>query len=88
MRSPLRTDVSALYVDPRGPYQKLLADCWDKARDAREPGTHQCGWFDRVRPTLGKREASRTPLAFAECLIPLAASCSGGLTTTHPDGLR
>lgn len=31
----LRTDVSALYVDPRGPYPKLLADCWDESRDAR-----------------------------------------------------
>jgi hypothetical protein len=31
----LRTDVSALYIDPRGPYPKLLADCWDEARDAR-----------------------------------------------------
>lgn len=33
--SALRTDVSALYIDPRGPYPKLLADCWDEARDAR-----------------------------------------------------
>lgn len=31
----LRTDVSALYIDPRGPYPKLLADCWDESRDAR-----------------------------------------------------
>ena len=32
----LRTDVSAkLYVDPRGPYPKLVADWWDEARDAR-----------------------------------------------------
>lgn len=26
--------VAALYVDPRGPYPKLGADCWDKSRDA------------------------------------------------------
>ena len=38
----------------------------------REPGTHQCGWFDRIKPTLSKREASRTPVAFAEWLISLA----------------
>ena len=31
----MRTDVSALYIDPRGPYPKMLADCWDEARDAR-----------------------------------------------------
>jgi hypothetical protein len=31
----IRTDVSALYIDPRGPYPKLVADCWDELRDAR-----------------------------------------------------
>jgi hypothetical protein len=39
---------------------------------AREPGTHQVGWFDRKKPTLGKRAASATPLAFAQELIRLA----------------
>lgn len=30
------TDVSALYIDPKGPYPKLGGvDCWDAARDAR-----------------------------------------------------
>lgn len=38
----------------------------------REPGTHQCGWFDRIKPTLSKKEASRTPPAFAEFLVRLA----------------
>lgn len=38
----------------------------------RKPGTHQCGWFDRKKPTLGKREASATPAAFADALIALA----------------
>lgn len=33
--SDLRTDVSVLYVDPRGPYPKLVADWWDEKRDAR-----------------------------------------------------
>lgn len=31
----LRTDVSALYIDARGPYPALVADCWDEARDAK-----------------------------------------------------
>jgi len=38
----------------------------------REPGTHQIGWFDRAKPTLGKRDASATPPAFADALIGLA----------------
>lgn len=48
--------------------------CWE-----RPVGTHQCGYQDqrgkgRNKPTVGKREASETPLAFAEALIDLAAS--------------
>lgn len=43
---------------------------------SRNPGTHQCGWFDRVKPTLGKREASETPPAFAEWLVSLARSAT------------
>lgn len=39
---------------------------------AREPGTAQVGWFDRNKPTLSKREASATPIAFARTLIKLA----------------
>lgn len=27
--------VSALYIDPRGPYPSLVADCWDEGRDAK-----------------------------------------------------
>lgn len=43
----------------------------------RAPGTHQCGWFDRLKPTLGKKEASRTPIAFARFLVALARhSCT------------
>lgn len=38
----------------------------------REPGTHQVGWFDRNKKTLSKKEASRTPEAFAKELIKLA----------------
>ena len=40
----------------------------------RRPGTHQVGWFDRIKPTLSKKEASRTPPAFRDALIELARS--------------
>lgn len=35
-------------------------------------GTHQIGWFDRVKSTLNKKAASATPPAFAETLKHLA----------------
>lgn len=38
---------------------------------SREPGTHQCGWFDRIKPTLSKREAMATPPAFRDALLEL-----------------
>jgi hypothetical protein len=38
----------------------------------RSPGTAQVGWFDRIKPTLSKREASATPMAFRDELIGLA----------------
>lgn len=38
----------------------------------REPGTHQVGWFDRIKPTLSKKEASATPIAFRDLLISMA----------------
>ena len=38
----------------------------------RKPGEAQVGWFDRNKPTLGKREASATPEAFRDALIALA----------------
>lgn len=44
---------------------------------SRKPGTHQCGWFDRARPTLSKVEASRTPVRFAQELIQLAEWSKG-----------
>jgi hypothetical protein len=42
------------------------------------PGIHQCGWFDRIKPTLGKREASATPESFARILVTLARGSSLG----------
>jgi hypothetical protein len=38
----------------------------------QRPGTHQVGWFDRIKPTLGKRAAALTPPAFAKFLVQLA----------------
>lgn len=39
---------------------------------SRAAGTHQVGWFDRKKPTLGKRAANATPVSFADTLIRLA----------------
>jgi hypothetical protein len=36
------------------------------------PGEAQVGWFDRIKPTLSKREASATPVEFRDALIGLA----------------
>lgn len=38
----------------------------------REPGTSQCGWFDRIKPTLSKKRASATPPAFRDVLLDVA----------------
>jgi hypothetical protein len=46
-------------------------------RWVREAGTHQVGWFDRNKPTLGKKDASRTPEAFALQMVELAFSSVG-----------
>ncbi len=37
-----------------------------------QPGEAQVGWFDRKKPTVGKREASATPPAFRDALLELA----------------
>jgi len=39
---------------------------------SRKPGTHQVGWFDRIKPTLSKKEASATPPAFRDLLLDIA----------------
>jgi hypothetical protein len=38
----------------------------------REPGTHQVGWFDRIKPTLSKKDANATPPEFRDALLMLA----------------
>lgn len=49
-----------------------------QAKWGRAPGTHQIGWFDRNKPTLGKRAASLTPMSFAKWLVDLAAHSKAG----------
>lgn len=44
-----------------------------EGRWERPTGTHQVGWFDRIKPTLGKKAANQTPIAFAQWLIQLAS---------------
>jgi hypothetical protein len=44
--------------------------CWE-----RPPGTAQVGWFDRIKPTVSKKEASATPLAFRDELLDIVRSC-------------
>lgn len=39
---------------------------------SQQPGTHQVGWFDRIKPTLSKRQASATPREFADMMLSLA----------------
>lgn len=36
-------------------------------------GEAQIGWFDRIKPTLSKREACLTPPAFAQMLVDLVS---------------
>jgi hypothetical protein len=38
----------------------------------RKTGSHQVGWFDRIKPTLTKKQASATPTAFRDALLNLA----------------
>ena len=43
---------------------------------SRKAGTSQCGWFDRIKPTLGKKAASATPPAFRDLLLSIARSAA------------
>lgn len=54
-----------LFVGPNPPRE---------LRWSREPGTAQVGWFDRIKPTVSKKEASATPPEFATELLALARS--------------
>lgn len=67
--------VAALYIDPRGPYPKLLGPelCWDVERDARSyAGPHPivahppCGPWGRLRHLYRGNEHDCGPLAAAQ----------------------
>lgn len=59
----------------------LYASRWDNPPPdldwSRSPGTHQVGWFDRIKPTLGKKAANATPIAFRDALLDLARHSRG-----------
>lgn len=58
----------------------LFSKAWPKPVDLnwdRPTGTHQVGWFDRIKPTLSKREAIATPPAFREALLDIARRSRG-----------
>lgn len=50
-----------------------VGDVPPPALDWRQPrGSHQVGWFDRIKPTLSKKAASSTPPAFRDLLLSIA----------------
>ena len=86
MTDTLVPTVAALYVDPRGPYPKLLGPemCWDEARDAR---TYAGPWPVIAHPPCGPWSTLRTlsheatrPLA----LLALSAVERWGGVFEHP----
>ncbi len=52
----------------------------------RRAGTHQIGWFDRIKPTLSKKAASASPPLFVEALIGLASGRPGLLSRSASPG--
>lgn len=65
---PARKRTWLLYKGPK-PFELR----WDRPR-----GTHQIGWFDRIKPTLGKKDAMATPPEFRDELIRLARHAGAG----------
>lgn len=66
----MRTDVVALYVDPRGPYPKLVEEFYDEARDARTytgelpvVAHPPCGPWGRLRAFCVKQDPTCGPSA-------------------------
>lgn len=60
---PARKRTWLLYVGAPDPFDLS----WEQ-----RPGRAQIGWFDRIKPTLSKREAMATPVAFRDMLLNLA----------------
>lgn len=66
----MRSDVSALYIDPRGPYPKLVEDWWDEERDARHyfgpnpiVAHPPCGPWGRLRHLCRNQPVDCAPIA-------------------------
>jgi hypothetical protein len=53
---------------------------------SKPTGTHQVGWFDRLKPPHGKNAASASPIDFRDLLISIAESARGPLS--EPRGAR
>lgn len=83
-----REDVSALYVDPRGPYPSLVVDWWDAERDAtRYAGPNPivahppCGHWGHLRHLHKKDDGHLAPIAVDQ------VRAWGGVLE-HPAGSR
>lgn len=72
---PARKRTWLYAVSPNKPRELLWAQL---------PGSHQVGWFDRIKPTLSKRDAIRTPIRFRDALIDLAQSVSNRADACYP----
>jgi hypothetical protein len=81
------TGVAALYIDPRGPYPKLLGVgmCWDEARDAR---TYDGPWPVIAHPPCGPwsslRHLHTHPEQRDHFSVALAAVRRWGGVIEHP----
>jgi hypothetical protein len=71
---PAVREVAALYVDPRGPYPRMVGvDCWDATRDAQlyagpwpVVAHPPCGPWGRLRHLCRNQPAELAPLAVAQ----------------------
>jgi hypothetical protein len=66
--------IEALYVDPRGPYPKMVGvDCWDERRSPERYKKSGCAVPPGIK-VCSAQQRRRTPPLFAEYLVRLAQS--------------